>query len=482
MDDSAATEPDPPTPAPRFSRAARRATAWMLLSALLGALAIPPTHIHLLALVAWAPLLRALRGAGPARGLLLGLGQGLLLFGATLIWLLEIFGPAAAALIMIMASFTALFGLFAGLLERHGPSGWLAAPALAVLWTGIEYFRGEVFVLRFPWITPGTALAPGALTPWIGTYGISFLLVLGGAWATGWGRGGRRMHLTGGLLLAGLAASVVLRGPAPAPQTPLRVAAIQGEILPFTEFLRLSRQVPKPVDAIVWPEYALSFDLRTSPKQLKVIDQLLDETGARTFVVGSRTDHPDGTWSNTAIAVGPDGVLGVHHKNRPVHFFDDGEPGVESRAITTPIGRIAAPICFDNDYAPVPRQAVADGAELLLVPSMDAVSWTARQHAQHAELFRHRAAENGRWVVVAASSGVSQFVDPHGHRISALTDFAPGVLVGEVELRDGLTPFTRFGWRLGPLLMLLAALQLLGLSLLGLRAARAARPATPEVP
>lgn len=462
----------------------------MALSAALGVAALPPYHLAGLALIAWAPLLLALRGAGPARGMLLGLGHGLLLFGGTLVWLFDLFGPAAAALIMIMAMFTALFGIVAALLERHGPRGWLAGPALAVLWTGTEYFRGELFALRFPWITPGTALPPGALTPWVGTYGLTLVIVLGGAWLAGWGRGarpeGRGRTLAGGLLLLAVGASVVLRGAAPRPETPLKVAAVQGEMQPFTEYLRLSREITGPVDAIVWPEYALSFDLRTDPGALTEVEALIAETGARVLIVGSRTDHGDGTWSNTAITLGRDGPLGAHHKNRPVHFFDDGEPGDEARAIATPIGRIATPICFDNDYAPVPRAAVADGAELLLVPSMDAISWTARQHAQHAELFRHRAAENGRWVVVAASSGVSQFIDPHGQRVAALTDFEPGVLVGEVEAHSALTPYTRFGWLLGPLCSGLAALLTLVLLITTARARRAdpgdAPPAHREAP
>lgn len=459
-------------PAPRIGRAII-ATA---LSAGLGVLALPPAHLHPLALIAWIPLLFALRDIGPARGLLLGLGHGLLLFGGTLVWLFEIFGPAAGALIVIMAMFTALFGLLAGLLGRHVPRGLLGALLLAVLWTGIEYVRGEWFTLRFPWITPGTALAPGALTPWIGTYGVTFAIVFGGAWAAGWARG-RWTPLVGLAVLAGLGATVALNPPAPPPTDPLRIAAIQGEVLPFDEYVDLSRQAPRPLDAIVWPEYALSSDLRTIPAQMAAVDALLDETGARLLIVGSRTDHPDGAWSNTAVLIGPDGVLGAHHKNRPVHFFDDGEPGTEARAFATPIGRVASPICFDNDYAPVPRQAVVDGAELLLVPSMDAEHWTARQHAQHAELFRHRAAENGRWVVVAASSGISQFIDPHGHRVAALTDVAPGILVGEVEARAALTPFTRFGWLLGPLCAALAALIALGLLFVGIRAARStARP------
>jgi len=89
---------------------------------------------------------------------------------------------------------------------------------------------------------------------------------------------------------------------------------------------------------------------------------------------------------------------------------------------------------------------VADGAEFLLVPTMDAIHWGAKQHYQHAELFRHRAAENGRWIIVAATSGLTQVIDSNGNRLSSLPIIDEGVLVAEVGRRSGLTFYTRMGW------------------------------------
>lgn len=132
------------------------------------------------------------------------------------------------------------------------------------------------------------------------------------------------------------------------------------------------------------------------------------------------------------------------------HFFDEGRPGTSAPAWETPLGQVATPICIDNDFSPVVREAVVAGAEFLLVPSMDAAHWTARQHLQHAELFRHRAAENGHWMAVASTSGLTQILDPSGRVTAALPLFEPGVLIGEISTRSPLTPFTRFGHWIGP--------------------------------
>ena len=89
---------------------------------------------------------------------------------------------------------------------------------------------------------------------------------------------------------------------------------------------------------------------------------------------------------------------------------------------------------------------VADGAEFLVVPTMDAMHWGAKQQYQHSELFRHRAAENGRWIIVAATSGLTQVIDSNGNRLSSLPIIDEGVLVSELGRQSGLTFYTRMGW------------------------------------
>ena len=128
----------------------------------------------------------------------------------------------------------------------------------------------------------------------------------------------------------------------------------------------------------------------------------------------SCTARPAARWRNIALTLDPGGTRGEHTKVHTVHFFDDGTPGNTALPVETAHGKIGTPVCFDCDYEGVVRRMTAAGAEMFIVPIMDAESWTARQHDQHAELFRIRACENGRWMFVCATSGVSQVIDPHG--------------------------------------------------------------------
>lgn len=415
-----------------------------LLSAGLGILSFPPFDGHFQSLIALLPFLLALRGSSNDTALALGLLYGLVLYVGTLPWMVSVFGAFAFLLHFILALFPAFFArIFIEGHRRWRDRPWLPWFA-ATLWTGIEHFRCEWFSLRFAWITPGTGLPPGYLTPVVGVYGVTFLIVLGCA-SIAWTA---RFRPAGIALLIALGSSAYLPKPA-IPVGDIAVAAVQSEDMSTPLLFRLSQNLPE-VDAIVWPEYVTRSDLRRDEKLRSRITEHLAAKSAEVLVLGGRAELDDGKWQNTAYTIGHAGVLGTHVKNRPVHFFDDGEPGTEAPAIATPLGLVGTPVCFDNDYAAVQRRAVANGAEFLLIPSMDAEHWTARQHLQHAELFRHRAAENGRFLVVAASSGLTQAIDPWGRRISSLPLFEPGVMNTRITARSHRTPYQRCGWLIGP--------------------------------
>ncbi|MBB5353344.1 apolipoprotein N-acyltransferase [Haloferula luteola] len=413
------------------------------ISAGLGILSFPPVGLSACSLIFLLPFLIALRGASPQQSIGLGALMGFSLYLGTLNWMVTIFGGFALFLHAVLTLFPMLFtGLWATLaLPNRAWAPWIAA----TLWTGFEYYRCEWSPLRFAWITPGTGLPPGYLTPLLGVYGITFLIAAACA-AIAFSP---RQRLLGVILLGSIALCTWL----PKPSTPnptLKVAAIQSEEMSTFALLHRSKDLP-PVDAIVWPEYATTTDLRQNTALRIELQKLLDLKSAQVLVLGGRADRENGTWENTAFTLGRDTLLGTHVKNRPVHFFDDGQPGTQAPAISTPLGQIATPICFDNDGDAVVRRAVANGAEFLLIPSMDAESWTARQHRQHAALFRHRAAENARWLVVAASSGLTQVVDPWGRRVDSLPLFEPGNLVAEIAPSRRRTPYQLGGWLIGPL-------------------------------
>jgi agmatine deiminase len=84
---------------------------------------------------------------------------------------------------------------------------------------------------------------------------------------------------------------------------------------------------------------------------------------------------PDGRYYNAAVVISPDGTVSApYHK---VHipqdpgFFEKGYfyPGTSYQVVSTPFGRIAVLICYDQWFPEAARCAALEGAELIIYPT-----------------------------------------------------------------------------------------------------------------
>ncbi|MGK0186226.1 MAG: apolipoprotein N-acyltransferase [Verrucomicrobiales bacterium] len=460
----------PPCQSAASSTIWTKAYPWLLilLAPLPAILAFEPYGFWWLAPLAYSMLFAGFLGMTPRMAFIGGFVSATLMFAGTLLWLWNLFDMMAIVLWMILASFTAVFGYFfraGGLLFGQN---WRTTLAAATVWTGIEYFRCEAFILKLSWITPGTALPPGWLSPIVGTYGVTFVLVTCAIALTQ-----RSQRVVGAIILGLLCATVLIpRQANEGDHKSIRVVAVQNEGGAFKHHLEQTVSVPRDIDLIVWPEHAVPYNLMEQERQLGELQAFLRERNAIAVIGTRRMDEnreaPDGSaaWFNMACVFSADTILGYHDKNHPVHFFNDGSPGATATPVDTPLGKIGTPVCFDVDFQDVVRKMTLAGAVTIVAPTMDSESWSARQHVQHAQLFRHRAAENGRWITVAATSGVTQIIDSRGQTRAVLPLMDKGVLDGEMLTQTTLTVFTRYGWMTGPMCMWLgAALVVLGFPL-----------------
>ncbi len=419
--------------------------ALLLVSAGTTPLCFPPYGFFPLMLFSVLLLLVATEDMKPPHAFFLGLLHGTLSYGLTLYWFFNIFSLLGILLFAILGMFTALFCFFRSYLYRRSMPDFLNVVVITTLWTGIEFFRSELFFLRFPWATPGSALGPALVSPILGVYGASFSIVLAAASLT------RRKTILVGLILC---TTVLFLGSnrakpvEPAEDTSISVTVVQSEKSQLSYYLALTRQEdPSECDLILWPEYALPYDVRKRPKEYEELLALCEEMDT-ILVVGTQTTGDNGKkdWRNTSLVLDQNGVLGEYYKARPVHFFDDGTPGENFDPIQTDIGHFGTPICFDCDYTAICRKMTDLGAEYFAVSSYDSESWSATQHLQHSVFFRMRAAENGRWLACAASSGVSQIIDPHGNVHESIPPMQEGIATHRIERRTKKTIYTRVGW------------------------------------
>ena len=425
-----------------------------IISGLIFALAFPPLGWGWLVLPGIAGLLLALHGQSGGRARLLGLLHGLTVFGIGLSWVLKIFGPVAFILWCVLAVFTVLFAQIQGSANLRGITGWKLALFTAINWSALEFIRAEIFPMKFPWMGSGLAIGPNLLLPWIGVYGVGFvvLCIVGFAFSRKW--------IPASVIAALLLASVIFSKPHPEPaaghKDTVTVAGLQLEGVSLDGYLHGTRAMPDGIGHVVWPEYSVPFDIRANDRDWKLVSDLCLEKGI-TLTFGTKAMPQGGGWRNIALTMDHTGYLGVHTKVHTVHFFDDGTAGEISLPVATSHGKVGTPICFDADYEGIVRKMTASGAEYFVVPTMDAESWGSVQHDQHAELARIRAAENGRWIFCCATSGVSQIIDPSGHLHARLGAMKQGEISGTLKRETKTTPYTRAGWLFPWIVLALAA-------------------------
>ncbi len=395
-----------------------------------------------------------------------GLAVGLLIAVVRLAFFWRLFSAGAMALWLVYAFWLGLFVALARLcLGRPGPRwGWLLIP---FAWTGLEYFRSELYYLRFSWLNIGYAFA-GA--PWqaalklTGIYGAGFLLAgIASATAFWWQqsriRAGAALVLgTGAVCLGGLLAGQ--QPPAPS-AAGIRVAGVQMEFPPEAEVVSrledLVREHPE-AELLVLSEY--TFD-GLVPEAVRAWCR---ESG-RYLIVGGKEPAPGGNYYNTAFVVGPEGdIVFRQAKAVPIQFFKDGLPAPEQKLWGSPWGKIGICVCYDLSYTRVTDRLVRQGAQALIVPTMDMANWGSDQHVLHARVAPVRAIEYGVPVFRLASSGISQWTDGAGRVLA--TAPCPGdgaTLAGTLELHGaGRLPPDRW---LAPCAFAATGVLMLGLAL-----------------
>lgn len=443
--------------------------AWLPVALILGAI---------------APFLAAIAAGGGFRVILLFSVLWWLLGSHWLIHCDPQWGVGAwFAMTVVGGLLTVLLGLLlAGLRRRLGPAGMLAlAPAA---WAGWEMFRGWP-----PGGTPWFALGHAfwklpcflQLCEWTSYFGLSYAVAtcsagLAGCWLK-LPQANRQLRL-GCLLLLGCWLYSVLRLPHLAPDAgPAAQAAIVQANIPvvekqsgaalemFERHLELSQTAP-PGDLVLWPETAIQgYPLEVSYFR-RQLGRVAQERQATLIVGGIERLHlPQtlGNRANSAFVFGPDDkVWDTYHK---VHLVLFGEylpwrerwpwkllgralpqftAGPRLRAVRTPLGKLAVPICYEGAYPNEVRAMVNDGAEAICILTNDDQFGEigARQHYQQSVF---RAVETRRWVLRCANSGISCVVDPSGRVVKSSGWDEATVETGDFHLRRDRTPYGVLG-------------------------------------
>ncbi len=427
-----------------------------------------------------------LRGGGPGRGALAGLAFGLAYFGALLYWIL-LFGELAwVSLVLASSAFTAVFGAAASLLWRSRHPVW-STLGLAGLWTVLEWVRGAFPLGGFAWGQLGATQVDAPMLPLAsvaGVWGLSFLVLLVAGLLLHallrWGGGAARVAARAVAAAVALVLASALVPVTEPDGRPVGVAAIQVDVgavdhlggsAEDVEVARLNVErhlglAADPPDLVVWGEGALDPGALADPTTVETVRDAIAAVGVPTLA-GAVTTDADGAERTETLAFGPDGA--VVDRYAKVHLVPFGEyvpwrgllervidavnqvrvdrtPGDEVRPMAIPgLPEVGTPICYENSFPSIDRTMVRRGAGFLVVTINNASYERTAASEQHLQMSRLRAVENGRWVVHAAISGISAFIDPSGAVVDSRGLFEPAVMRREIRPSTRITPYTRFG-------------------------------------
>ncbi len=482
---------------------------WLILSfaaGLLSALGFEPLSLWPLTIAAFAGLFWLVRGAPSlrsalARGWWFGVGQ----FVLGLNWIATAFTYQAAMpawlgwiAVVLLSLYLAVYPAMAtGLAWRWGrQDDRVLTLVLAAAWIVTEWLRATMFT-GFAWNPVGVALVPTTasyLSGWIGTYGLSGLLVLfAGACFLAVGQYKRASAATVLAIVAASGTAALLRAdPLPTPTPAVRIVqpniGQQNKWDPNFEeqnFARLASLTGRPTGEprlILWPEAAtpdyIGIDRRGRTKITRLagandviltgaVELVFDETG----------------WSkaayNSLFALHPSGaILGRYDKS---HLVPYGEY-LPMRPLLSAIGiSRLAPGDLDFWSGPGPRTLdlgrfgsagiqicyeiifsgkVVDATNrprFLFNPSNDAWfgAWGPPQHLAQARL---RAIEEGLPVLRSTPTGISAVIDADGRLLASLPWRQAGVIDARLPQPLPPTAFARIG---NPLPFLFALLLVL---------------------
>ena len=284
---------------------------------------------------------------------------------------------------------------------------------------------------------------------------------------------------------------------------PLRVAVVQGggpvgfrgvdtdfgEVL--ARHLDATSRIRKPVDLVLWPENAVTFDGpgasdepidlsndqfvngqpvepqldKGSPPapapapELALVDNAVRRLDTvlvagvvmsvwnNRFLNGAIAFVPGGTQANVAKVIRVPFGEYIPFRSFVDRFADlsdipsDAIPGDRPGLMETAAGNFAVSISYEVLFAQRSREAVNLGGQVVLVPTNAASFRRTQVPGQELAAARLRAVETGRWVLQAAPTGYSAVVDHRGAVRQRTGISEQAVLRDEVPRRTGSTPF-----------------------------------------
>ncbi len=462
-----------------------------LISGIILSLAFPRANLYWLAWVALFPIIYYTYNLSWKKTIISGMLFSVGFFASLLYWI-AIYGKLPwIALAVFQGLFILAFIVATKAIgTRLGAWGRMILPPC--MWVVCEWGR-SLGMFGFTWGDLGYSqykfLPIVQISSIAGVWGVSFLLVLFNAslanllpaiHAT---ERERRAAWRGFSAVLALVIAVLAYGymslarPIDRTGAPIRVAVIQGNISQDIDDTYVYSEeawrayesmtllaASTGVDLVVWPETVVPGYVGSDPYVQHRLAELASAAKSK-LLVGGLGDGGHSDVYNSVFLIGPGtGILGRYSKVHLVPFGEfvparkympflqyymvrpfDVSPGLGYNLTEAGQCRIGTAICFESTFPDISRQMTERGADVLCVVTDD--EWFGRTAAaeQHMAKSVLRAAENGRYLIRSASSGISVIIDPRGRILCRAGLNCAAVLKSDIRPQTVTTFYTRHG-------------------------------------
>lgn len=401
--------------------------------------------------------------------------------------------PVAAFATLLFAVILACYPAMASIAMRLVPGNTCLKFTLLfpALWAVSEWLRGWVFT-GFPWLAMGYSQVPSSplagFAPVLGVFGVSLvvamlagMLALAAEGLLQWRQHGKPLSRG---VYPGFAAAiaVVIVGAAlkipqwtqPVPGAATKVTLLQGNIpqemkwdparaiATLETYMRLMDSARGGL--VLLPETALPMlDVDVPPEYLGKLAARAVQNGGD-VLYGVPEFDSSGRYYNSVKSAGSAPAqtyrkvhlvpFGDYFPLRPIlgwvmallHIpMSDFSRGPEVQKPLQVAGqRVAVNICYEDAFG---EEIIRQLPEATLLANFTNDAWWGDTIAskQHLQIAQMRALETGRPMLRATNTGVTAIIGPDGHIVAAAPEFSTTSISGEVQGRQGRTPYILWG-------------------------------------
>lgn len=453
-------------------------------------LSFSPFDYWYAAIVALAFLFASWQNISSAHALLRGFLFGLGVFASGVSWVYfsihDMSSASAIESITLTSAFVVFWAFFPALAGYISVQLALTSTVpirlliMSGVWVLVEFIRGSLLLNGFPWLLCGYSQLDSPLAgyvPLIGVYGTGFLLAWTAACvvASFYSKKTRELGIVSILIIWTLGSYLQTIKWTHVIGDPIHVALVQGNIAQNQKWRSENKaqtlQLYKNMTAqhwdstvIVWPETAIpAYLAQVNDLFLMPLNNEANQHHTDLIVSVPDKNEVENKRYNAVITLGSG--QGIYRKR---HLLPFGEylpwqpiSGFVLNKINIKLGEFTAgapeqpllkaggysfiaSICYEDAFADVYRQDLADAAYLVNVTN-DAWFGQSIEPYQHMQIARMRALETGRYMLRATNTGMTGIVSPDGKISAQAPLFQATVLTGEIVPMAGLTPFAKLG-------------------------------------